>query len=48
MLNRIVAVLTNPYRLFYMLRGQAGNGGLYRRYRRLAEKAGFAELYFII
>jgi len=48
MLARIGAVLSNPYRLLYSLRAQASRDGLYRRYRRLAEQAGFRRLYFIL
>lgn len=48
MLAKIGAALTNPYRLLYTLRAQAGRDGLYRRYRRLAEKAGFRRLYFVL
>jgi hypothetical protein len=48
MLAKLGAVLTNPYRLLYTFRAQAGRGGLDRRYRRLAEQAGFRELYLVL
>jgi hypothetical protein len=48
MLAKIGAVLSNPYRVLYSLRAKAGRDGLYRRYRRLAEQAGFHRLYFIL
>lgn len=48
MLAKIGAVLTNPYRLLYSLRAQAGRDSLDRRYRRLAEQAGFRGLYLVL
>lgn len=48
MLAKIGAALTNPYRLLYMLRAQAARGGMDRRYRRLAEQAGFRELFLVL
>ena len=48
MLTKIGAALTNPHRLLYTLRAQAGRGGMDRRYRRLAEQAGFRELFLVL
>jgi hypothetical protein len=48
MLKKIGALLTDPYRLLYAFRAQAGRHGLDRRYRRLAEQKGFRELYLVL
>jgi len=48
MLKKIGTVLTDPHRLFYSVRAQTGRDGLDRRYRRLAEQAGFRELFFVL
>jgi hypothetical protein len=48
MLAKIGAVLTDPYRILYSFRAQAGRGGLNRRYRRLAERVGFRNLYMVL
>jgi len=48
MLKKIGDVLTDPYRILYSVRAQAGRDGLDRRYRRLAEQAGFRELYLVL
>ncbi len=48
MLAKIGAALADPYRLLYMLRAQAARGGMDRRYRRLAEQAGFRELFLVL
>lgn len=48
MLRKIGSVLTNPYRLLYSFRARAGRDGLDRRYRRLAEQAGFRQLFLVL
>lgn len=48
MLGKVGALLANPYRLLYSLRAQAGRDALDRRYRRLAERAGFRKLYLVL
>lgn len=48
MLKKIGSALANPYRLLYTARAQVGRDGLYRRYRRLAEQAGFRDLYLVL
>jgi hypothetical protein len=48
MLARIGSVLTNPYRLLYSFRAQVSRDSLNRRYRRLAEQAGFRELFLVL
>jgi hypothetical protein len=48
MLAKIGALLTNPDRMVYSVRAHLGRNGLDRRYRRLAENAGFRELYLVL
>ena len=48
MLRKIGALITNPYRMMYSVRAQVDREGLNRRYRRLAEKEGFRDLYLVL
>jgi len=47
-LKKIGTVLSDPHRLFYAARARAGRGGLNRRYRNLAQRAGFHDLYLVL
>lgn len=48
MLKKIGAVLTNPHRLFYSARARVDRSGLDERYRHLAQRAGFRELFLVL
>jgi len=48
MLQRIGALITNPYRMMYSVRAQADRDGLNRRYRRLAAQEGFRDLFLVL